>query len=116
MPTNTPLTDDELRDAIVKAIISDPHISIGGHYSDGTPIDDESAVDDILEIIKQRDALHAKQLNLAIIDQKIDTLKICDGHQQTGTSIDHQYFAHNIGKLYDERQKLTQDMESRDDA
>lgn len=56
------LSDEELREEVVKAIVSDTHIHIGGHYPDGTPIDEESAVDDILALINTQKRLFAESV------------------------------------------------------
>lgn len=41
----------ELREKIMSAIVNDPCIHIGTYYSDGTPIDEESAVDTIEKLL-----------------------------------------------------------------
>ena len=47
-----------------------------------------------------------QMLDLARIDQKIDTLRITQGHQQTGTTLNDKYFMHNISMLEKEKAKL----------
>ena len=50
-----------------------------------------------------------KLANLIAIKEtevKIDTLKICDGHQQTGTILNSKYFIDNITKLEQQLLKL----------
>ena len=42
----------------------------------------------------------------ARIEQKIDTLITTDGHQQTGTEINSDYFSHNINMLEKELAQL----------
>lgn len=38
-------------------------------------------------------------INKQIIEAKIETLKITDGHQKTGTQLNGEYFTHNISML-----------------
>lgn len=55
--------DKELREKIIEAIVSDPAIRIEGHYSDGSPIDEELAVETIMQLItadRKRVALEAR--------------------------------------------------------
>lgn len=52
--THQPLDEAELREAVTQAIINDPCIRIGTHYSDGTPIDEETAVDEIMRLFQSQ--------------------------------------------------------------
>jgi hypothetical protein len=48
----------------------------------------------------------ANKVNEARIEQKIDTLKTCHGHFETGTALDNMYFMSNISMLEKEYAKL----------
>ena len=45
-------------------------------------------------------------LNVKETETRIDTLKICLGHQETGTILNYEYFSYNINKLEQQLLKI----------